>query len=229
MKKLVVPFLSLVALLSLAGCSQTGGNNGTDDDNQNANQDDNQDKGDDNQGNNDDVDDGSSNDGLNSNVIVVYYSATNHTEAVAQTIAKHINSAIYELEPVNPYTSDDLNYGNSSSRVVQEHNQIVNGEDVQVDLVTTDFDGFDEADYIFLGAPVWWQELSWVIEDFVSENDFTGKTIIPFGTSSASQFTLGNIEPLAEEATWMEPQRFRSSVSSSDVTAWVDSLNLSFN
>lgn len=230
MKKLVVPFLSLVALLSLAGCSETGANSGTDDDNQNTNQDDNQDIGDDSQGNNDDANEGgSSDDGLISNAIVVYYSATNHTEAVAQTIAEHINSAIYELEPVDPYTSDDLNYGNSSSRVVQEHNQIVNGEDVQVDLVTTDFDGFDDAEYIFLGAPVWWQELSWVIEDFVSENDFTGKTIIPFGTSSASQFTLGNIEPLAEEATWMEPQRFRSSVSSSDVTTWVDGLNLSFN
>lgn len=230
MKKLVVSFLSLAALLSLAGCSETGGNSVTDDDNQNTNQDDNQDTGDDSQGNNDDVNEGgSSDDGLISNAIVVYYSATNHTEAVAQTIAEHINSAIYELEPVDPYTSDDLNYGNSSSRVVQEHNQIVNGEDVQVDLVTTDFDGFDEAEYIFLGAPVWWQELSWVIEDFVSENDFAGKTIIPFGTSSASQFTLGNIEPLAEEATWMEPQRFRSSVSSSDVTAWVNGLNLSFN
>lgn len=230
MKKLVVSFLSLVALLSLAGCSETGVNSGTDDDTQNTNQDDNQDTGDDSQGNNDDVNEGGSSDeGLISNAIVVYYSATNHTEAVAQTIAEHINSAIYELEPVDPYTSDDLNYGNSSSRVVQEHNQIVNGEDVQVDLVTTDFDGFNEADYIFLGAPVWWQELSWVIEDFVSENDFTGKTIIPFGTSSASQFTLGNIEPLAEEATWMEPQRFRSSVSSSDVIAWVDGLNLSFN
>lgn len=230
MKKLVVPFLSLIALLSLAGCSETGANSGTDDDNQNTNQDDNQDTGDDSQDNNDDANEGgSSDDGLISNAIVVYYSATNHTEAVAQTIAEHINSAIYELEPVDPYTSDDLNYGNSSSRVVQEHNQIVNGEDVQVDLVTTDFDGLDDAEYIFLGAPVWWQELSRVIEDFVSENDFTGKTIIPFGTSSASQFTLGNIEPLAEEATWMQPQRFRSSVSSSDVTAWVDGLNLSFN
>ena len=86
-----------------------------------------------------------------------------------------------------------------------------------------------DAEYVFLGAPIWWQELSWVIEEFVSENDFTGKTIIPFGTSASSGFSLDNIEPLAEEANWMAPQRFRSSTSESEVINRIDGFNISFN
>ena len=65
--------------------------------------------------------------------MVAYFSATNNTEAVAQTIARHINAKIYELEPRDAYTSADLNYGNSDSMVVQEHNQIVNGNRVNVE------------------------------------------------------------------------------------------------
>ena len=48
--------------------------------------------------------------------IVVYYSATNNTERIAQIIANHIGAILYELEPVNPYTSADLNYNNSYER-----------------------------------------------------------------------------------------------------------------
>ena len=165
----------------------------------------------------------------NQNAIVVYFSATGNTERVAQTIAGHIDSAIYELEPVDSYTSADLNYGNQSSRVVEEHNRILAGEDVNIELVDVDFEEFADADYVFLGAPVWWQELSWVIEDFVASNDFSNKTIIPFGTSASSGYTLGNLTPLIEDdesVTWLDPQRFRSSVSDDDVIEWVDGLAL---
>ena len=160
--------------------------------------------------------------------MVAYFSATNNTEAVAQTIARHINAKIYELEPRDAYTSADLNYGNSDSMVVQEHNQIVNGNRVNVELVETHFEGFEDAEYIFLGAPVWWQELSWVIESFVSENDFEGKTIIPFETSSSSSFTLDNLTPLATNATWLGPQRFRLRVQESEAISWVDGLDITF-
>lgn len=156
------------------------------------------------------------------NAIVVYFSATNHTEIVAETIANHIGSAIYELEPINAYTSEDLNYNDENSRVFQEHLN----SNRHVELVTTNFEGFTNAKYIFLGAPVWWQELSWVVEEFVSDNDFANKTIIPFGTSVSSNFALNNLIPLAEDATWFEPQRFQSNVSKEIVTQWVDGLEL---
>ncbi len=166
-----------------------------------------------------------------SKALVVYFSATNHTENVANTIAEHIDAPIHKLEPINPYTSADLNYSNSDSRVVKEHQMTQNGERVNVELTTTSFEGFNSANYIFLGAPVWWQQLSWVIENFVAENDFSNKTIIPFGTSASSSFNLNNLTPLTEDdenVTWLSPQRFSSSVASGTVTSWIDSLGFDF-
>jgi len=65
------------------------------------------------------------------------------------------------------------------------------------------FDEFEESEYIFLGAPVWWGELSWVINDFALSNDFTGKTIIPFATASSSNFSVDDLRYLSDEVTWM--------------------------
>lgn len=166
---------------------------------------------------------------LTSKSLIIYFSATNHTKNVAETIANHLTSPIYELEPVNPYASGDLNYSNENSRVVKEYLITQRGERVNVELTNTSFAEFAEASYIFLGAPVWWQQLSWVIENFVSENDFSNKTIIPFGTSASSSFNLNNLIPLTEDdnnVTWLNPQRFSSGVSSSAVISWVDSLDL---
>lgn len=226
MKKAFLTLVALIGAISLVGCSTNDSSipNGGDYGNQTDN-------GNPDTGNNGDSSNTDKGEEKAGNAIVVYFSATNHTEAVAQTIANHIDSAIYELEPVNPYTSADLNYGNQSSRVVEEHNWILAGEAVNIELVDVDFEEFADADYVFIGAPVWWQELSWVIEDFVASNDFSNKTIIPFGTSASSGYTLGNLTPLTEDdenVTWLDPQRFRSNVSSDDVIEWVDSLGFTF-
>lgn len=154
--------------------------------------------------------------------IVVYFSATNHTEKVAQTIANHTEFPLYELEPVEPYSSSDLNYSNANSRVVIEHND----PNRHTELKSVTFGGFSEAKYVFLGAPVWWQELSWVVDDFVKLNDFSNKTIIPFGTSASSNFSTSKLEALTENATWLSPKRFSSSVNEQAVISWVSDLNL---
>lgn len=229
MRKALLPILSILGCITLVGCG-TGNSTFTSGNNNDQNPSERPDSGAGNVSSTTGDFTGGSSD-VAANVIVVYFSATNHTEAVAQTIANHIDSAIYELEPVNPYTSADLNYGNSSSRVVQEYEMTQQGQRVNVKLETTDFDGFDDADYVFLGAPVWWQELSWVIENFVADNDFSNKTIIPFGTSASSDYDLDNLTSLTEDdvnVTWLKPQRFRSSVSSDDVIKWVDSLGFTF-
>ncbi len=157
--------------------------------------------------------------------MVVYFSATGNTEEVAQIISNYIDSPIYELEPVDPYTSEDLNYSDSNSRVSQERND----PNHLTELVNVAFDEFVDSEYIFLGAPVWWGELSWVINDFVLSNDFTDKTIIPFATASSSNFSVDDLKKLSEEATWMEGRRFRQSeISEENVYNWIDSLNINF-
>lgn len=120
----------------------------------------------------------------NSNkALVVYYSATGSTENVANYIATATNADIFELEPAQPYTSADLNYSNDSSRVVYEHEH---PEAQDTPLVSTTVPNWDSYDTVFIGYPIWWHSASWVVYNFVKDNDFTGKNVIPFSTSASS-------------------------------------------
>ncbi|WP_270644911.1 flavodoxin [Merdimonas faecis] len=169
-----------------------------------------------------DTSDGGASDGK---TLVVYYSATGNTEAVANYIADATGGDLFELEPVEPYTDDDLNYNDENSRVSQEYAD----ESLRdVELVSATVEGFDEYENIFVGYPIWWQVAAWPVNQFIENNDFTGKTVIPFCTSASSGIGDSGqlLEEMAGTGNWLEGQRFRSSVSEEDVVAWVDSLGL---
>ncbi len=159
-------------------------------------------------------------------VLVVYYSATGNTEQVAEYIAEATNGTLFEIIPTVPYTSADLNWNVSDSRVNKEHED----ESLRdVPLTTTTVDDWDEYDTVFIGYPIWWGIAAWPIDNFVKDNDFTGKTVIPFATSSSSG--MGQSGSLLEQMTgtgdWQDGHRFSSSASKSDVRSWVNGLDLS--
>ena len=157
--------------------------------------------------------------------LVVYYSATGNTEEVAGYIAEATGADVLELDPVEPYSSEDLNYNDSGSRVVYEYE---NPDARNVELVVDSVDNWSEYDTFYIGYPVWWGIAAWPVNGFVKANDFTGKTVIPFCTSASSGLGESG-ELLAEMAgsgDWQEGVRFRSGVSQEDVVAWVESLGL---
>ena len=82
--------------------------------------------------------------------LVVYYSATGNTEEAAGYIAEATGGDLFELEPADPYTDDDLNYGDEDSRVVYEHD---NPEARDVELVADTVDNWAEYDRVFIGYP----------------------------------------------------------------------------
>lgn len=158
--------------------------------------------------------------------LVVYYSATGSTKAVAQTIAQTADADIFEITPVNLYTSDDLNWNNKNSRVSKEHND----ESLRnVELTKVIPDNWESYDTVFIGYPIWWWIAAWPVNNFVKGNNFTGKTAIPFCTSSSSGIgDSGNLlQKMAGTGNWQEGQRFSSGASSSEVSNWVKSLKLS--
>ncbi len=170
------------------------------------------------------TEEGSSTSNENS-ILVVYFSAQGHTENVAQTIATTLGADTFEIVPVDEYTSDDLDYTDQDSRVYQEYND----ESLRnVELTSTSVENWDEYDVVFIGYPIWWGNVSWPVTSFVSANDFTGKTVIPFCTSASSGIGSSD-ENLAETAgngNWLDGQRFSSNVSETDVIEWVNSLGL---
>ena len=156
---------------------------------------------------------------------MVYFSATGNTEAVANYIAESTNGTLFELVPVNEYTDADLNYSNHNSRVYQEYE---NEELRDVELVSTAIENWDEYDTVFIGYPIWWGIAAWPVNDFIEDNDFTGKTVIPFCTSSSSGLGQSGtlLEELAGTGNWLQGHRFRSSASESDVSSWLEELGV---
>lgn len=157
--------------------------------------------------------------------LVVYYSATGNTEGVAGYIAAAMDADMFLLEPVEPYSSDDLNWSDENSRVVYEHD---NPEARNVELVASTVDNWEFYDIVFIGYPIWWHIAAWPVDGFIAANDFTGKTVVPFCTSSSSD--LGESGELLAEAAgtgnWLEGGRFSSNASEETVRAWVESLDL---
>lgn len=155
--------------------------------------------------------------------LVVYYSATGNTENVANYIATAIDGDLFELEPVEPYSDADLNWTDDNSRVVREHD---NPDERDIALVKSTVENWDEYDTIFIGYPIWWGIAAWPVNGFIEANDFTGKTVIPFCTSSSSGLGESGelLAGMAGTGDWQEGQRFRSGTSESDVAAWVESL-----
>lgn len=157
--------------------------------------------------------------------LVVYYSASGNTERVAKDIAEAAGADLFEIVPTEVYTSDDLDWTNPDSRVSREHDD----ESLRdVPLTTTEVPDWDSYDTVFIGYPIWWGIAAWPVDTFVKNNDFTGKTVIPFATSSSSGIGQSGslLADMAGTGEWQEGQRFSSGVSSDDVQSWVNVLGL---
>ena len=157
--------------------------------------------------------------------LVVYFSATGNTEEAAGYIASLTGGDLFELEPVEPYTSEDLNYSDDNSRVSLEY---ADESLREVELVADTVENWNDYDAVFIGYPIWWGIAAWPVDNFIEANDFTGKTVIPFCTSASSGLGQSG-ELLAEMAgtgDWQEGQRFSSGVSEADVEEWLSGLGL---
>ena len=154
-------------------------------------------------------------------ILVVYFSATGTTKGVAERIADVTGGDLYEILAAEPYTSDDLNYSNRSSRCTKEQNDKsvrpqIGSEDISLEGYTT----------IYLGFPIWWGEEPRILDTFVEKYNFEGITVIPFCTSASSGIgrSGSNMEALAGSGTWLEGKRFSGRVSKEELQSWIDGL-----
>lgn len=158
--------------------------------------------------------------------LVVYYSASGNTERVAKAAAEAAGADLFEIVPVEPYTSEDLNWTNDNSRVSREHND----ESLRdVELTSTEVAHWDSYDTVLIGYPIWWGIAAWPTDGFVKANDFTGKTVIPFCTAASSGIGQSGklLADLAGTGDWQEGKRFASSASDQEVASWIGELGLS--
>lgn len=197
-KKIAASLLSVAMILALAACGSSGDSKSTTSKADNP---------------------------KDTKAIVVYFSATGNTEAVAKYIADDLNADTFQLTPKEPYTDADLDWNQEGSRVNKEHED----ESLQTVLLEKDTpENWDEYDTVFIGYPIWWGDAAWPVNEFVKNSDFTGKTVIPFATSASSGLgdSGSNLAKMAGTGTWKDGKRFESGASQESVTDWVNGLGL---
>ena len=155
----------------------------------------------------------------NSDILVVYYSATGTTRGVAEKIASLTGGDLAEIVPAQPYTAEDLNYNDHSTRATVEQNtpearpEIAN--DISLEGYTT----------VYLGYPIWWGDAPRILLTFVENHDFTNLTVIPFCTSGGSGAGRTG-ETLGEHAgtgTFLSSTRLDAGISNEKLQDWIAS------
>lgn len=156
-------------------------------------------------------------------MLVAYFSATNTTKPLAEYIADGLKADIYEVVPETPYTSADLNYGNTSSRTSTEMN-----DPSARPAISGSVEDMGQYDIVFIGYPIWWGQAPRIISTFLEGYDFSGKTLVPFCTSGSSGIgsSAANLQNLTPGAKWLEGQRFGGGTARSAMVDWVNGLDL---
>ncbi len=156
-----------------------------------------------------------------SDVLVVYFSATGTTKGVAEKIAGITGADTYEIKAAQEYTDADLDWNDSNSRTTKEQNDPsvrpeIGSEAVSLDGYTT----------IYIGYPIWWGEEPRIMDTFAESYDFEGKTVIPFCTSGSSDIgrTGQNLADNAGSGTWIEGRRFSAGASEDEIRSWIEDL-----
>lgn len=101
--------------------------------------------------------------------------------------AQAAGADLFKLEPMEPYTDTDLDWTDDNSRVSREHDS---PDQREVELLSTTVDDWDSVSTVYIGYPIWWAVAAWPIDSFIEANEFAGKTVIPFCTSSSSGLGL---------------------------------------
>ena len=152
-----------------------------------------------------------------SKALVAYFSASGVTKAVAERLASGVGADLFEIEPAVPYTSVDLNWQDRKSRSTIE----MNDRSCRPAIAAKVAD-MARYDVVFVGFPVWWYREPSIIDTFMEQYDFSGKTIIPFATSGGSQLgdSAKNLQALAQGAKVVEGKRFAARASEKELADW---------
>ncbi|MDR4951299.1 flavodoxin [Chryseobacterium sp. ES2] len=115
------------------------------------------------------------------NILIVYVSRTKNTKTIADIIHQNTGGTLIELELQNPYPED---YKAIVDQVAKENDTNF------LPLLKTNIDNIDKYDVIFLGFPTWGMQLPPPMRSFLSQNNFKGKTIVPFNSNAG--YGIGN-------------------------------------
>ena len=155
--------------------------------------------------------------------LVAYFSASGVTENVAKLLAEAAGADLYQIKPKVPYTKGDLDWMDKNARsTVEMRDKSSRPAIVDDDAKVGDYD------VVFVGFPIWWYVAPTIINTFLEQYDFTGKTIVPVATSGSSGMGKTNekLAPSCPGAKLLPGKLLNGKLSRQDLAAWVESLKL---
>ena len=152
-----------------------------------------------------------------SKVLVSYFSASGVTERVAKRVANVINGDLFEIEPAEKYTDEDLDWTDKQSRSSVEMKENIKPE------ILEKVSNLDEYDTVCIAFPIWWYKEPTIIDKFLEENDMSNKKIYVFVTSGSSSIdsTYRSLKNNFPELNFVDGKRFTGRESEEEYRNWI--------
>ena len=154
-----------------------------------------------------------------SKILVSFFSASGVTKGVANKIAEYTGGDLFEIEPVNKYTNEDLDWTNKQSRSSREMNDITSRPEVKNKV-----SNLSDYDTVLIGFPIWWDLAPTIINTFIEENNLENKKIYVFATSGGSSVinSFNTLKNTYRNLNFISAKRLSSNVSDSDIINWIE-------
>ncbi len=123
--------------------------------------------------------------------LIVYYSQTGSTKAIAEEFQKQLGCAITAIEAVNPYDGD------YDATIQRWRKELEDSVKVEIKPLEVSLDNYNT---IFLGFPIWGGTYALPIATFLADNSLEGKKVVPFAT-----FGSGGIDTATEDIAKAQP------------------------
>ena len=167
------------------------------------------------------------------NVAVLYFSNTGTTRSVAKKIQKTTKGKLIEIQAKDPYTEEDLDWGDENSRVVKEHESASSPAKSAVRPKIRNLKAIQKAvkkaDVIYIGYPIWWGEAPHIMYTLVENINLKKKTVVPFCTSMSSGLGssakhLKKNAVISKKTKWLKGRNFYDGSTQKKVSKWIKSL-----
>ncbi len=155
-------------------------------------------------------------------ILVAYFSHSGNTREIAEQIHKSVGGDIFEIQAVKTYPDD-------YDAVVEQAKQELNSG--YKPALKTRIEDITSYDVVFIGFPIWWSTFPAPVKTFLSEYEFSGKTIVPFCTHEGSGLgrSVSDISRLCPKSTVLDGIAIRGSdvrTAHNKVSEWLRKIKM---
>ena len=153
-------------------------------------------------------------------ILICYFSASGITKKVAEHIATITRGDLFEIEPMELYTTEDLNWNNNHSR-----SSIEMMSDTIRPKIKNKVNKVEDYPVILLGYPIWWDLAPRIVNSFIEEYNLEGKKVYIFATSGGSgvENSFSDLKRRYPNINFISAKRLSPSISNDEILTWISS------